>query len=123
MGGDQRFQYGGRYRPAAGYPASPFAQAMGLILWFDGQTSLAMWCLPCIAAILPLLLCLHRYFWGGVTKSLWAMPVVTLIGFYRHSLYWKRRRKNSLYQPGDRAMDYRYSIDDGGDYIAVCVKG
>ncbi|EGC7132275.1 UDP-N-acetylglucosamine--undecaprenyl-phosphate N-acetylglucosaminephosphotransferase [Salmonella enterica] len=27
--------------------------AMGLILWFDGQTSLAMWCFAMIAAILP----------------------------------------------------------------------
>jgi UDP-GlcNAc:undecaprenyl-phosphate GlcNAc-1-phosphate transferase len=30
--------------------------AIGIILWFDGQYSLAMWCFAMIAAILPYIL-------------------------------------------------------------------
>jgi UDP-GlcNAc:undecaprenyl-phosphate GlcNAc-1-phosphate transferase len=47
--------------------------AIGIILWFDGQYSLAMWCFAMIAAILPYIL-LTSARWAVAIKSLWVMP-------------------------------------------------
>lgn len=44
--------------------------AIGMILWFDGQTSLAIWCFAMIAAILPYIM-LNLGIWVAATKSLW----------------------------------------------------
>ncbi|VFS71731.1 Undecaprenyl-phosphate alpha-N-acetylglucosaminyl 1-phosphate transferase [Raoultella planticola] len=49
--------------------------ATGIILWFDGQYSLAMWCFAMIAAILPYIL-LNLGALAVVIKFLWVMPAV-----------------------------------------------
>lgn len=49
--------------------------AIGMILWFDGQTSLAIWCFAMIAAILPYIM-LNLGIWVAATKSLWGMRAV-----------------------------------------------
>lgn len=49
--------------------------AIGMILWFDGQTSLAIWCFAMIAAILPYIM-LNLGIWVAATKSLWVMRAV-----------------------------------------------
>ncbi|EDQ2833580.1 UDP-N-acetylglucosamine--undecaprenyl-phosphate N-acetylglucosaminephosphotransferase [Salmonella enterica subsp. enterica] len=54
--------------------------AMGLILWFDGQTSLAMWCFAMIAAILPYIM-LNLGILGGRYKVFMGDAGSTLIGF------------------------------------------
>lgn len=46
-----------------------------MILWFDGQTSLAIWCFAMIAAILPYIM-LNLGIWVAATKSLWVMRAV-----------------------------------------------
>lgn len=54
--------------------------AMGLILWFDGQTSLAMWCFAMIAAILPYIM-LNLGILGRRYKVFMGDAGSTLIGF------------------------------------------
>lgn len=54
--------------------------AMGLILWFDGQTSLAIWCFAMIAAILPYIL-LNLGILGRRYKVFMGDAGSTLIGF------------------------------------------
>ncbi|EAY1056711.1 UDP-N-acetylglucosamine--undecaprenyl-phosphate N-acetylglucosaminephosphotransferase [Salmonella enterica] len=54
--------------------------AMGLILWFDGQTSLAMWCFAMIAAILPYSM-LNLGILGRRYKVFMGDAGSTLIGF------------------------------------------
>ena len=54
--------------------------AMGLILWFDGQTSLAIWCFAMIAAILPYIL-LNLGALGRRYKVFMGDAGSTLIGF------------------------------------------
>ena len=54
--------------------------AMGLILWFDGQTSLAMWCFAMIAAILPYIM-LNLGVLGRRYKVFMGDAGSTLIGF------------------------------------------
>lgn len=54
--------------------------AMGLILWFDGQTSLAMWCFAMIAAILPYIM-LNLSILGRRYKVFMGDAGSTLIGF------------------------------------------
>ncbi|VDZ75541.1 undecaprenyl-phosphate alpha-N-acetylglucosaminyl transferase [Atlantibacter hermannii] len=54
--------------------------AMGLILWFDGQLSLAMWCFAMIAAILPYIL-LNLGVLGRRYKVFMGDAGSTLIGF------------------------------------------
>ncbi|CDV60882.1 putative undecaprenyl-phosphate alpha-N-acetylglucosaminyltransferase [Salmonella enterica subsp. enterica serovar Paratyphi A] len=54
--------------------------AMGLILWFDGQTSLAMWCFSMIAAILPYIM-LNLGILGRRYKVFMGDAGSTLIGF------------------------------------------
>ncbi|MBX0116406.1 UDP-N-acetylglucosamine--undecaprenyl-phosphate N-acetylglucosaminephosphotransferase [Salmonella enterica subsp. enterica serovar Typhi] len=54
--------------------------AMGLILWFDGQTSLAMWCFAMIAAILPYIK-LNLGILGRRYKVFMGDAGSTLIGF------------------------------------------
>jgi len=54
--------------------------AMGLILWFDGQLSLAMWCFAMIAAILPYIL-LNLGALGRRYKVFMGDAGSTLIGF------------------------------------------
>lgn len=54
--------------------------AMGLILWFDGQTSLAMWCFAMIAAILPYIM-LNLGILGRRYKVFMDDAGSTLIGF------------------------------------------
>ncbi|ECL5181549.1 UDP-N-acetylglucosamine--undecaprenyl-phosphate N-acetylglucosaminephosphotransferase [Salmonella enterica] len=54
--------------------------AMGLILWFDGQTSLAMWCFAMIAAILPYIM-LNLGILGRHYKVFMGDAGSTLIGF------------------------------------------
>ncbi len=49
--------------------------AIGLILWFDGQTSLAMWCFAMIAAILPYIM-LNLGVLGRRYKVFMGMPAV-----------------------------------------------
>ena len=54
--------------------------AIGLILWFDGQTSLAMWCFAMIAAILPYIM-LNLGVLGRRYKVFMGDAGSTLIGF------------------------------------------
>ncbi|HHO8887675.1 TPA: UDP-N-acetylglucosamine--undecaprenyl-phosphate N-acetylglucosaminephosphotransferase, partial [Klebsiella pneumoniae] len=54
--------------------------AMGFILWFDGQTSLAVWCFAMIAAILPYIL-LNLGVLGRRYKVFMGDAGSTLIGF------------------------------------------
>lgn len=54
--------------------------AMGLILWFDAQTSLAMWCFAMIAAILPYIM-LNLGILGRRYKVFMGDAGSTLIGF------------------------------------------
>ncbi|ELK1912694.1 UDP-N-acetylglucosamine--undecaprenyl-phosphate N-acetylglucosaminephosphotransferase [Salmonella enterica] len=54
--------------------------AMGLILWFDGQTSLAMWCFAMIAAILSYIM-LNLGILGRRYKVFMGDAGSTLIGF------------------------------------------
>ncbi|EBP1484769.1 UDP-N-acetylglucosamine--undecaprenyl-phosphate N-acetylglucosaminephosphotransferase [Salmonella enterica] len=54
--------------------------AMGLILWIDGQTSLAMWCFAMIAAILPYIM-LNLGILGRRYKVFMGDAGSTLIGF------------------------------------------
>ncbi|APV72309.1 TPA: UDP-N-acetylglucosamine--undecaprenyl-phosphate N-acetylglucosaminephosphotransferase [Salmonella enterica] len=54
--------------------------AMGLILWFDGQASLAMWCFAMIAAILPYIM-LNLGILGRRYKVFMGDAGSTLIGF------------------------------------------
>ena len=54
--------------------------AMGIILWFDGQVSLAMWCFAMIAAILPYIL-LNLGILGRRYKVFMGDAGSTLIGF------------------------------------------
>jgi undecaprenyl-phosphate alpha-N-acetylglucosaminyl 1-phosphatetransferase len=54
--------------------------AMGLILWFDGQTSLAMWCFAMIAAIVPYIM-LNLGVLGRRYKVFMGDAGSTLIGF------------------------------------------
>ncbi|EAA3719277.1 UDP-N-acetylglucosamine--undecaprenyl-phosphate N-acetylglucosaminephosphotransferase [Salmonella enterica] len=54
--------------------------AMGLILWFGGQTSLAMWCFAMIAAILPYIM-LNLGILGRRYKVFMGDAGSTLIGF------------------------------------------
>lgn len=54
--------------------------AMGLILWFDGQISLAMWCFAMIAAILPYIM-LNLGILGRRYKVFMGDAGSTLIGF------------------------------------------
>ncbi|ECI8041566.1 undecaprenyl-phosphate alpha-N-acetylglucosaminyl 1-phosphate transferase, partial [Salmonella enterica subsp. enterica serovar Agama] len=54
--------------------------AMGFILWFDGQTSLAIWCFAMIAAILPYIL-LNLGILGRRYKVFMGDAGSTLIGF------------------------------------------
>ncbi|PRD13025.1 UDP-N-acetylglucosamine--undecaprenyl-phosphate N-acetylglucosaminephosphotransferase [Pantoea coffeiphila] len=54
--------------------------AMGIILLFDGQTSLAMWCFTMIAAIVPYIL-LNLGMFGGRYKVFMGDAGSTLIGF------------------------------------------
>ncbi|QVS86099.1 UDP-N-acetylglucosamine--undecaprenyl-phosphate N-acetylglucosaminephosphotransferase [Salmonella enterica subsp. enterica serovar Montevideo] len=54
--------------------------AMGLILWFDGQTSLAIWCFAMIAAILPYIM-LNLGILGRRYKVFMGDAGSTLIGF------------------------------------------
>ncbi|KNO82473.1 UDP-N-acetylglucosamine--undecaprenyl-phosphate N-acetylglucosaminephosphotransferase [Salmonella enterica] len=54
--------------------------AMGLILWFNGQTSLAMWCFAMIAAILPYIM-LNLGILGRRYKVFMGDAGSTLIGF------------------------------------------
>ncbi|PZR19072.1 MAG: undecaprenyl-phosphate alpha-N-acetylglucosaminyl 1-phosphate transferase [Citrobacter freundii] len=54
--------------------------AMGLILWFDGQTNLAIWCFAMIAAILPYIL-LNLGILGRRYKVFMGDAGSTLIGF------------------------------------------
>lgn len=54
--------------------------AMGIILWFDGQTSLAMWCFAMIVAILPYIL-LNLGVLGSRYKVFMGDAGSTLIGF------------------------------------------
>ncbi len=44
--------------------------AIGMILWFDGQTSLAIWCFAMIAAILPYIM-LNLGILGSPLQSLY----------------------------------------------------
>ncbi|HDI3023442.1 TPA: UDP-N-acetylglucosamine--undecaprenyl-phosphate N-acetylglucosaminephosphotransferase [Cronobacter turicensis] len=54
--------------------------AIGMILWFDGQTSLSMWCFAMIAAILPYIL-LNLGAFGRRYKVFMGDAGSTLIGF------------------------------------------
>lgn len=54
--------------------------AIGIILWFDGQTSLALWCFAMIAAILPYIL-LNLGIMGRRYKVFMGDAGSTLIGF------------------------------------------
>ncbi|WP_437611539.1 UDP-N-acetylglucosamine--undecaprenyl-phosphate N-acetylglucosaminephosphotransferase [Erwinia sp. V71] len=54
--------------------------AMGIILYFDGQLSLAMWCFAMIAAIVPYIL-LNLGFFGRRYKVFMGDAGSTLIGF------------------------------------------
>jgi UDP-GlcNAc:undecaprenyl-phosphate GlcNAc-1-phosphate transferase len=54
--------------------------AMGIILYFDGQTSLAMWCFAMIAATLPYIL-LNLGFLGRRFKVFMGDAGSTMIGF------------------------------------------
>lgn len=54
--------------------------AMGIILWFDGQISLAMWCFAMIASILPYIL-LNLGILGRRYKVFMGDAGSTLIGF------------------------------------------
>lgn len=54
--------------------------AIGIILWFDGQTSLALWCFAMIAAILPYIL-LNLGLLGRRYKVFMGDAGSTLIGF------------------------------------------
>jgi UDP-GlcNAc:undecaprenyl-phosphate GlcNAc-1-phosphate transferase len=54
--------------------------AMGLILWFDGQTSLALWCFAMIAAIVPYIM-LNLGILGRRYKVFMGDAGSTLIGF------------------------------------------
>jgi UDP-GlcNAc:undecaprenyl-phosphate GlcNAc-1-phosphate transferase len=54
--------------------------AMGMILWFDGQTSLAIWCFAMIAAIVPYIL-LNLGILGRRYKVFMGDAGSTLIGF------------------------------------------
>lgn len=83
--------------------------AMGLILWFDGQTSLAIWCFAMIAAILPYIM-LNLGILGRRYKVFMGDAGSTL---------GNDAGENSPYQSGYRAMDYRYPADGyGGDYVS-----
>lgn len=54
--------------------------AIGMILWFDGQTSLAIWCFAMIAAILPYIM-LNLGILGRRYKVFMGDAGSTLIGF------------------------------------------
>ena len=54
--------------------------AMGMILWFDGQTSLALWCFAMIAAIVPYIM-LNLGILGRRYKVFMGDAGSTLIGF------------------------------------------
>lgn len=54
--------------------------AIGMILWFDGQTSLAIWCFAMIAAILPYIM-LNLGIPGRRYKVFMGDAGSTLIGF------------------------------------------
>lgn len=54
--------------------------AMGMILWFDGQTSLALWCFAMIAAIVPYIM-LNLGIFGRRYKVFMGDAGSTLIGF------------------------------------------
>lgn len=92
--------------------------AIGMILWFDGQTSLAIWCFAMIAAILPYIM-LNLGILGRRYKVFMGDAGSTLIGF---TVIWILLRndpgQNSSHQPGYRFVDNRHSANGyGGDYV------
>ncbi len=92
--------------------------AMGLILWFDGQTSTAIWCFAMIAAILPYIM-LNLGILGRRYKVFMGDAGSTLIGFTVIWILLETTQGKLTYQSGYRAMDYRYPADGyGGDYVS-----
>ncbi len=87
-------------------------------MWFDGQTSLAIWCFAMIAAILPYIM-LNLGILGRRYKVFMGDAGSTLIGFYR-DLDPARNDpgQNPSHQPGYRFVDNRHSANGyGGDYV------
>ncbi len=89
-----------------------------MILWFDGQTSLAIWCLAMIAAILPYIM-LNLGILGRRYKVFIGDAGSTLIGF---TVIWilleTTQGKTHPIRPGYRFVDNRHSANGyGGDYV------
>ncbi len=93
--------------------------ALGLLLYLSGHHELAMWCFAMIAAILPYIL-LNLGVLGRRYKVFMGDAGSTLIGF---TVIWilleTTQGKGPPDKPGDRAVDYRYSVNGyGGDHVS-----
>lgn len=84
--------------------------ALGLLLYLSGHHELAFWCFAMIATIVPYIL-LNLGILGRRYKVFMGMPAAP-DRLYRHlAAAAKFTGKGALDQPGDRAVDHRYSAD------------
>ena len=88
-----------------------------MILWFDGQTSLAIWCFAMIAAILPYIM-LNLGILGRRYKVFMGDAGSTLIGFTVIWILLETTQAKLIPSAGYRFVDYRHSANGyGGDYV------